>query len=68
MSLVSLDLMILTGTLTPGDLENEVMTPKSSYSLDIALKTPIHKFIEPRLNDFLGILSASSNFKDIDPG
>ena len=54
--------------MTPGDLENnEVTNPKSCNKLDIALKTPIHKFGESKLNGFLEIVSASSNFKDIDP-
>ena len=39
---------------------------KSQHNLDIALKTPIYKFGQPRNNGFLGILSANSNFKHID--
>ena len=35
--------------MTPGDLEHEDVTPKSWYKLDIARKTPVHKFGEPRL-------------------
>ena len=46
-------------TMTPGDLKNEVMTPKSLYVIDIALKLQICEFGKPRPDGFPGILSTS---------
>ena len=54
--------------MTPGDLENEVATPKIVYVIEIALINPVHKFGELNLDRFLGICPLAQIWETMTPG